>query len=49
MTKEDYETKFQLKNNFLLECNEKIKNKKILKELIQSGVVKYLNKKKERK
>ena len=49
MTKEDYETKFQLKNNFLLECNEKIKNKKILKELIQYGVVKYLNKKKERK
>ena len=26
MPKEDYETKFKLKNNFLLECNEKIKN-----------------------
>ena len=49
MPKKEYESEFKLKNNFLLECNEKIKNKKILKDLIQYGVVKYLNKKKERK
>ena len=49
MPKKEYESEFKLKNNFLLECNEKIKNKKILKDLIQYGVVKYLKKKKERK
>ena len=47
--KKEYESEFKLKNNFLFECNEKIKNKEILKELIKFGVVEYLNKKKERK
>ena len=49
MPKKEYESEFKLKNNFLLECNQKIKNKEILKDLIQCGVVEYLNKKKERK
>ena len=49
MPKKEYESEFKLKNNFLLQCNEKIKNKEILKELIKFGVVDYLNNKKERK
>ena len=49
MPKKEYESEFKLKNNFLLECNEKIKNKEILKELIKFDVVDYLNNKKERK
>ena len=35
MPKKEYESEFKLKNNFLLQCNEKIKNKEILKELIK--------------
>ena len=47
--KEEYENKFQLKNNFLLEYNENIKNKENIKNLIEFGIVKYLDNKKERK
>ncbi len=49
MSREEYEKTFKLKNNFLLEYNETIKNKENIKNLIEFGIVKYLDNKKERK
>ncbi len=45
MSKEEYKNTFDLENNFLLECKDKIKNKKDLKDLIEFDVSVYLNKK----
>ena len=48
MSQEEYKKTYGLENNFLLECKETIKNKKYIKDLIESGISVYLNKKKER-
>ena len=49
MPKEEYEKTFKLKNNFLLEYNETIKNKENIKNLIKFDIIKYLDNKNERK
>ena len=49
MSKEEYEKTLKLKNNFLLEYNETIKNKENIKNLIKFGIVKNLDNKNERK